>query len=564
MANWSQSHLLQSLGWATLNSLWQMALLWCLYAGANALFRFSSARKYQLSVGALTTGFAWFLVTFLYYFRSSPVSSIAFFNQEISESNSLFNILLFAASVSYLALLAFPSYRLYRNWAFVQKIRHHGLHKSDMSFRLFVQKVAGQMGIRKKVLVYLSDLVNSPVTIGYFKPIILLPVAALNHLSTQQVEAILLHELSHIRRSDYLVNFLISIISTFLYFNPFVKQFMKDIEQEREHCCDELVLQYGYEKVGYASALLTLEKLSARQRALALGATGTYYLLSRIEKIVGMEKKKGFKRNQLAAILAALFCIVLFNSILIIREKKKGSEAYAFAYNDLNTPFNSFDNGRGDTHSIAPVPARSNTLIASKQSNTGTTTQQDIEKTPLELQQITEEATSPAFIQAALDEADASLTKEQKEKVASTINATRKIVGSVQWKEVNKAIADVMTEREKVTARRQYLSAMEKMVNWKNVENNMKAKYGQLDWEKINLNVDNALASIRLDSLQKSYTEALVELEKANTDIASKSRVKATPMPDQSVEEMQRSTEVLRGKIDTIKAIRNPKKVVRL
>jgi beta-lactamase regulating signal transducer with metallopeptidase domain len=98
-------------------------------------------------------------------------------------------------------------------------------------------------------------------------------VAALSNLSTQQVEAILLHELSHIRRYDYLVNFIVSIISTFLYFNPFVKQLARAIEEERENCCDQLVLQFGYDKVGYAAALLTLEKLSAARHALDLAAT---------------------------------------------------------------------------------------------------------------------------------------------------------------------------------------------------------------------------------------------------------------------------------------------------
>src|SRR5439155_74321 len=122
--------------------------------------------------------------------------------------------------------------------------------------------------------------------------------------------------------------FLISIINTLLYFNPFVKQFMKNIEEERENCCDELVLQFGYDKVGYATALLTLEKLSTGGQLLALGATGKNFLITRIEKIIGMEKKKGFRINQLAGIIAALLCIVLFNSILIIKEEKANSHSF--------------------------------------------------------------------------------------------------------------------------------------------------------------------------------------------------------------------------------------------
>ena len=211
MANWSQSHFLQSLGWATLNSFWQMALLWCLYLGAGYIFKISSHKKYQLSVLAMVAGFAWFVFSFIYFFKSSSVSTVAFFNQSIQESNSLLNIFLLSASIAYLSLLMFPSYKLFKNWQFVQRLKKEGLHKADLHYRLFVQKIAAQLGIKYKVIVYLSELVRSPLTVGYLKPIILLPIAALNNLSTQQVEAILLHEVSHIRRYDYLVNFMISI-----------------------------------------------------------------------------------------------------------------------------------------------------------------------------------------------------------------------------------------------------------------------------------------------------------------------------------------------------------------
>jgi beta-lactamase regulating signal transducer with metallopeptidase domain len=340
MASWSQSHFLQSLGWATLNSFWQMALLWCIYLAINSAFKISSDKKYRLAVTAIVAGFVWFVFTFVYYFNSSLASGIAFFSQRINESNSVLNIFLLSASLAYLSLLIFPSYRLFRNWRFVQKIKKEGLHKADLNYRLFIQKVAGQLNIAKKVVVYISELVTSPVTVGYLKPIILLPLAVLSNLSTQQVEAILLHELSHIRRYDYLVNFIVSIISTFLYFNPFVRQFIRTIEEERENCCDQLVLQFGYDKIGYATTLLTLEKISASKHALALGATGKNHLVNRIEKIVGLEKKKTFKRNQFAGLLAAFFCIIVFNSILIIKDNKEASNLYASV--DLVSPFNIF------------------------------------------------------------------------------------------------------------------------------------------------------------------------------------------------------------------------------
>ena len=122
MADLSQSHFLQALGWATLNSFWQMAVLWCLFFGANHLFKLSATKKYQASVGAMLIGFAWFVTTFVLYYQNHT-STYAIFENTISHTNSLLNICLIAASVTYLILLVFPAVRLFKNWQFVQVIK---------------------------------------------------------------------------------------------------------------------------------------------------------------------------------------------------------------------------------------------------------------------------------------------------------------------------------------------------------------------------------------------------------------------------------------------------------
>lgn len=566
MAGWSQSHFLQSLGWATLNSFWQMALLWCLYLAAIHLFRLSSHKKYQLAVLASFIGFAWFGFSFISFYKSSPVSTIAFFDQSVPESNTILNSFLLSASITYLGLLIFPSYRLFKNWQFVQRIKKEGLQKANLNCRLFVQKISGHLGIGKKVLVYVSEIVTSPVTVGYLKPIILLPVAALNNLSTQQVEAVLLHELSHIKRYDYLVNFIISIIHTVLYFNPFVKQFMKAIEAERENCCDELVLQFGYDKVGYASALLMLEKISAQTQVLAMAATGKNYLLHRIEKIVGMEKKKRFQFRQLAGVLAALFCIVAFNSVLIIKEKKKAGH-YTFAYNTFGNPFALFnseeDAAASPVHSVSPVPVAPSNHVAAVKQQTERTVEQDVAVVQPTEPSVKDEAVNNNFIHVAQDDVDASLTKEQKEQVASTIDATKKVMNTLQWKEVEAQIADAMTQKEKALAHQEYKQEVEKL-NWQRIEDNLKAQYDNVDWNKINTNLSNALTLIQLDSLQTNYTLILSQLDKAEADIAAKAKTSCTPIPDVSVADIRKAKEEVKVKVETLKALRSNKKVVRL
>lgn len=570
MVNWSQSHFLQSLGWATLNSFWQMALLWCVYVAANSVFQLSSQKKYQLSVSAVMGGFVWFLFTFFSFYATRSTGGIAFFQQTISESNDFLNIFLLSASVAYLSLLVFPACRLIRNWRFVQQIKKQGLQKAGFNYRLFVQKISSRLCIQRKVFVYLSDLVTSPVTVGYLKPIILLPVAALNNLSVQQVEAILLHELSHIRRYDYIVNFMINIISTFLYFNPFVKFFIRNIEEERENCCDQLVLQFGYDKLSYASALLTLQKISIAQPLLAIGAAGKNYLLSRIEKIVGLpasqrQKKKELKRNRFVGLLAALLCIVAFNSILIIRETKR-EESYVF--NELANPLNLFsgNNGKpkfnsGPGVNNLPVHSNSMTSLPSSEEKYRLLMQNgDAEQNPT----LTARMHNGSIMHAEFDVVDASLTKEQKEKVKNTVDATKKVLTGLQWLEAENAIGDVLTEKEKLLAKKQYSNEIEKTVNWKNIEQNMKAQYENIDWQKINTNVQNAMISIQLDSLQKTYTLALNELNKLAAEAIVKTEISVCPLPDQSMEKIRQSKEELSRRVNTIKAMRSSKKVVRL
>jgi len=566
MASFGHSAFLQALGWATLNSFWQMALLWCLFLAAANLLKLSSHKKYQLSVFAIVTGFVWFVISFAFFYKSRPVSTIAIFDQSVNESNSLLNIFLISASVAYLSLLIFPSYKLFKNWQFVQHIKKEGLQKADLNYRLFVQKISGHLGIGKKVLVYVSEIVSSPVTVGYIKPIILLPIAALNNLSMQQVEAVLLHELSHIKRYDYLVNFIISIIHTVLYFNPFVKFFMKTIEAERENCCDQLVLQFGYDKVGYASALLTLEKISTQRQVLAIAATGKNYLLHRIEKIVGMEKKKRFQMRQFAGVLAALFCIVAFNSILIIKEKKKAGN-YAFAYSNVGNPFALFsaeDEASSPANSITPVPVKQTNNIAGVQKREEKSVERVIEKQPAEHLFITEQPDNNDFVQVAQDDVDASLTKEQKEQVATTVKATKKVMTNLQWKEIESQIADAMTRKEKAIAKQEFKKEVDNL-NWQNIEQNLKAQYENVDWNKINTNISSALTVITLDSIQTSYNLILSQLEKTESEIAkAKASSSCSPMPDASIDEIKKAKENIQVKLETLKALRSNKKVIKL
>ncbi|MEP6615715.1 MAG: M56 family metallopeptidase [Ginsengibacter sp.] len=308
------SAFLQSLGWAITNSLWQGAILWSIYLLVNSIHKnASSTFKTNISTASLFLLFAWFFVTFFQKLVSNlaepllvaspdPVTIHATSSSFISWHKIIEQILntLPYLSVAYLFLLVLLVLRLFNSYKHIYFIKQNGLHKAGVEWRLFADRVAAHIGITRKITIWLSDHVDIPATIGFIKPVILIPVASINQLSVAQLEAIILHELSHIRRNDYLVNLFISLIETILFFNPFVMLLCKIIKKERENSCDDFVIQYQYDRHSYASALLSLEQSRMQHLRLALTATsGKKQLLHRIQRIMEVNhRNSGFNYGQ--------------------------------------------------------------------------------------------------------------------------------------------------------------------------------------------------------------------------------------------------------------------------
>src|SRR4029453_16064180 len=124
-----------------------------------------------------------------------------------------------------------------------------------------------------------------PTVIGWMRPVILLPVAAVAALTPAQVEAILAHELSHIRRHDYAVNLLQTIAETLLFYHPAVWWVSKRIRAEREHCCDDVAVRVCGDAVSYAHALAELESWRVTSTVMAVAATDGS-LLARVRRIL--------------------------------------------------------------------------------------------------------------------------------------------------------------------------------------------------------------------------------------------------------------------------------------
>ncbi len=185
----------------------------------------------------------------------------------------------------------------------------------DVALQQQVKKFTVMLGIHQNVRIGLSKLVSGPCMMGYFKPVILLPFTLSTSLSAEEIEVIVLHELAHIKRNDYLVNIIQQLISIMLFFNPCVRLINRIINEERENCCDDLVVQTTANPLLYAKTLLKLEQTRQNDRKLALAATGKkHLLLTRVKRI--METKTttpGLRPALMASVIftAVAGCIAL-------------------------------------------------------------------------------------------------------------------------------------------------------------------------------------------------------------------------------------------------------------
>jgi beta-lactamase regulating signal transducer with metallopeptidase domain len=142
---------------------------------------------------------------------------------------------------------------------YLQRIRYHKTHQPDSYWKQRIKTFSRQLGITKVVLLLESEIVKTPAVIGFLKPVILVPFGLMSQLPADQIEAILLHELAHIKRRDYLVNLMQSFAEMVFFFNPSVLWLSALIRQEREHCCDDIAIAITKDKGKFINALVAFQ-----------------------------------------------------------------------------------------------------------------------------------------------------------------------------------------------------------------------------------------------------------------------------------------------------------------
>jgi beta-lactamase regulating signal transducer with metallopeptidase domain len=319
-----------------LHSLWQAGMLYVLYAGARKtiLRQASPAGRRNLLLLAIAMQLIISTTSFLlYYFQPATELAALKLSAYLPATESIFYTASPWLIAAYFIILAIRTSNLFFSWYRFRQLYKAGLQKPPAGLKVFTTLTAHRLGIHKKVQLWLSNTISTPVVFGYFKPVILLPVALVNQLSLQQAEALVVHELTHIKVNDYLLNWFLSAVEIIFFFNPFVQKLCSHAKLEREKHCDTNVLYFGSNALLYAETLLLAAKIQRERKNWQLAAVGNKkILLQRIRFFTGSDVYN-FRKKRTSFVLAPLIAVSFMSimAVLLLLPPQQQSRATATA-----------------------------------------------------------------------------------------------------------------------------------------------------------------------------------------------------------------------------------------
>lgn len=281
-------HFSYSFCMAMLHSFWQAGLIILLYVALNKIIHKNNAplAKRNFLYVALFTQLSLFTLTFfIYFFDTRSTGNLTTLAEGLANYVGIEKIQLITPWIFnfYIFIIVYKLIKAIYTWYQFKQQFKTGLQKPVVELKLFTELKAHQFGIKRKVKLWLSTNIQTPVTFGFFKPVILLPVALVNSISVQQAETLILHELTHIRTNDYLLNWFLLFTDTVFFYNPFITSLCNRIRMEREKNCDLAVIAFQYPTVLYAETLLQAERMKQPALAFQLAAVSRKkQLLNRI------------------------------------------------------------------------------------------------------------------------------------------------------------------------------------------------------------------------------------------------------------------------------------------
>ncbi|MEO8204583.1 MAG: M56 family metallopeptidase [Chthoniobacterales bacterium] len=346
--------LVAKLGWVLLHFVWQGAAVAALAAVALGVFRTNPRTRYLICCGALLGCIACPITTFLVLpapqipklilqspapiavhpliipdiFASSfdeedatppqivsakPIDRLSALRVFLLQQKKTlytrlapwipWGVLLWMAGVFLL------SGKLLAEWLVLQRNKQDAIPLDAPIWLDRLEKLTQYMRVSRPVQIFQSAVATTPQVIGWLRPVILLPASVITGLSAAQIELILIHELAHILRNDYLINLLQAAAETLLFYHPAVWWISRRIREEREHCCDDLVVEFQPDRMAYARTLAELAVIHTTQGALSMSASGGS-LLERIQRLIAPVSSAQQRKSRAMGIVLIAAAIV--------------------------------------------------------------------------------------------------------------------------------------------------------------------------------------------------------------------------------------------------------------
>jgi beta-lactamase regulating signal transducer with metallopeptidase domain len=328
--------LIAHLGWTLLHFVWQGALIAASYAAVRGLASQWMSARARCMLACLSLAIMALAPILTYGFLASDswrwsASAASIPQAQVASSgnmvplapwyslglDSLQRILPWLVMAWFLGVVVLLI-RLVRGTLFAAHLRSRGTCPAPHPWQKAIQRIAVQLRVARSVRLMISSVVDVPVVIGWLRPLVLMPAAAMTGTAPEHIEALLAHELAHIRRHDYLVNVLQRVVEAVLFYHPAVWWVSGQIRKERELCCDDLAVAASGDALAYAHALADLELSRPAHAHIAVAANGGS-LLTRIRRLVGQSQPAPHTAIGPVAALALTFFVLSVGGAAFVR-----------------------------------------------------------------------------------------------------------------------------------------------------------------------------------------------------------------------------------------------------
>src|SRR5262245_12654830 len=286
---------IQRLAGSLLHFIWQGAVIAVITAAGLRMLRHRSAEaRYAFAIGSLACMLAAPLFTVAFYSQTGAVAlrlmlALNLVSTEARSAATTLQASLWAQRILLtwcVGVLVFST-RLIVGWRLSWQLVKSAEEILTPKVMEIFEIVRERLGLRRPIRLLAHARLDSPVVVGWLRPVVLLPVSWVSRFTTDQLRAILPHELAHIRRHDFVVNILQRCVESILFYHPAVWWLSKRIRAEREHCCDDIAIRLCGSRRIYAEALIEMERARQPRPALAVAAADGA-VLQRFRRVLGM------------------------------------------------------------------------------------------------------------------------------------------------------------------------------------------------------------------------------------------------------------------------------------